>query len=302
MIYVRLQGRIGNQLFMYAAAKNFQIERGKNEMILIDDTLVLEKEWKNSLTDYNLENVCYIHNKNDVPANYLLHRMCNKYYYSKIQGLDFANKYQAEKRKKKYFEKIGYIACENGYIDFGIPKAKNLMLNGYFQSEKYFAKYKDVILEEFNLDSDALLDAYPGIAELKDRNSVCISIKVEHTVGNKLYDVCSRQYWEKAIEYITQHVDNPLFFVCSDNVEYVKEKYIDCEKYDVICQDQASPVHISLAAMSKCKHFIIGNTSFGWWAQYLNQSDEKIVVVPSRWTGVDMPVDIYLDDFTTIDV
>lgn len=77
---------------------------------------------------------------------------------------------------------------------------------------------------------------------------------------------------------------------------------IDCEKYDVVTQSKEFTVVESLAVMSKCKHFIIGNTTFGWWAQYLSENDDKIVVAPSRWMNVDMPIDIYQDNWHLIEV
>ena len=83
---------------------------------------------------------------------------------------------------------------------------------------------------------------------------------------------------------------------------YVLENFIDAEKYDYVIQDSTKPVHISLAAMSECKHFIIGNTTFGWWAQYLSKNPEKIVVAPSKWMAVDMPIDIYQDNWHLIEV
>ena len=69
--------------------------------------------------------------------------------------------------------------------------------------------------------------------QLKNRNSVCISIKVEHNADTPMYNVCTREYWENGIQYMIERVENPLFFICSDNVDYVKEHYIDCEKYYV---------------------------------------------------------------------
>lgn len=62
-------------------------------------------------------------------------------------------------------------------------------------------------------------------------------MKVEHNVGSSMYDVCSMEYWESAIEYITRTVENPLFFICSDNVEYVLRNLIDATKYDYVVQD-----------------------------------------------------------------
>ena len=62
------------------------------------------------------------------------------------------------------------------------------------------------------------------------------------------------------------------------------------------------PVHTSLAAMALCKHFIIGNTSFGWWAQYMSKNKNKIVIAPSKWMRIDMPIDIYQDNWMIIEV
>lgn len=117
-----------------------------------------------------------------------------------------------------------------------------------------------------------------------------------------MYDVCSMKYWEEAIQYIIKNVDNPLFFICSDNVDYVLEHLIDASKYDYVVQDKSKPVYVSLAAMSECKNFIIGNTTFGWWAQYLSKADNKIVVAPSKWMSVDMPIDLYEDGWHLIEV
>lgn len=301
MIYVKLQGRIGNQLFMYAMARHMQMERGKAEEIVIDDSLVKQLNWIDSLEDYELKNVSFVSDGSlNTWKEFALQKLCHAFYYKKVRPLDFWPKYHKEKKLKSFFAKCGYVACENGYMNIDVPKTKNVVLNGYFQSERYFLKNKDIIRDDLSLDKAEELRNYPGIDQLETRNSVCISIKIEHNVGSSIYDVCGRKYWEDAIQYIIEHVDNPLFFICSDNVEYVKSHLIDCEKYDVVCQDKTAPVHISLAAMSKCKHFIIGNTTFGWWAQYLCENDNKIVIAPDKWMLVDMPIDIYDDAWTLL--
>ena len=121
------------------------------------------------------------------------------------------------------------------------------------------------------------------VQQLENRNSVCISIKVEHNADNPLFDVCGKDYYAQAIQYIIDNVENPLFFICSDNVQFVLEHYIDASKYNCICQEKGLPVSDSLMIMSTCKHFVIGNTSFGRWAQILATNENKIVVAPNRW-------------------
>ena len=176
-------------------------------------------------------------------------------------------------------------------------KRKNIIIHGYFQSEKYFKNISADIKNEFSLENNQQLSLYPNIDKIRKRNTVCISIKVEHNVGNEMYDVCTKKYWEDAIKYMIDNVDDPLFFICSDNVEYVKNNLIDCEKYDVVCQAKNYPSPVALAAMAQSKHFIIGNTTFGWWAQYLSKNSNKIVVAPKKWMNCEMPIDIYQDNW-----
>lgn len=298
MIYLILRGRIGNQLFMYAFANS--LRRNKNELIIIDDAEVLEMGWENSLVNYNLPNVKYVHQRQYFSA-FFPTLLIDKFHRKKIYKMPYMEKYNYESSKKNMYQRIGYMACENGYMHFD-RCTKNVLLDGYFQSEKYFVYSRNDIKKQYNLNNNILLQKYPGISDIRNRNSVCISIKVEHNVGSALYDVCTKEYWEKAINRMIEKVDNPLFFICSDNVDYVKNNLIDCDKFDVIEQDRKSPVHVSLAAMSQCKHFITGNTTFGWWAQYLSENDSKIVIAPSKWMKVEMPIDIYQSNWTLIDV
>ena len=229
--------------------------------------------------------------------NILMH-LANKICGSK----NYAMRYEIEKRTQSFNNRHGLIYCENGFLPFSLNTKKNVFVCGYFQSEKYFPSVGTEIKQLYSLSSIINEINYPGIKQILERNSVCISIKVEHNVGSSIYDVCSKSYWEQAILYIVQNVKNPLFFICSDNVEYVKNNLIDCNRYDIICQSSEYPVHVSLAIMGLCKHYIIGNTTFGWWAQYLNDNPEKIVVAPSRWMAIDMPLDIYQDNWHLIQV
>lgn len=302
MIYVLLKGRIGNQLFMYALARKISIETGQE--IIFNDAAVRKKKWENSLMQYNIKNVKYEHKddilisiKNGILKQFLMYKV----YHFLLRGKDFRKIEKIENKIKHIYNKNGIIACQNGYKDYSVNNSKNIVLDGYFQSDKYFKEIRKELLGELKI-SEALLQKYPNYDKIVNGNSICISIKIEHNVGSGLYDVCSIDYWKESIDYILTKVENPLFFVCSDNVEYVKKNLIDCEKYDVVTQSKEFTVVESLAVMSKCKHFIIGNTTFGWWAQYLSENDDKIVVAPSRWMNVDMPIDIYQDNWHLIEV
>lgn len=303
IIYMPLQGRIGNQLFQYSLARKIQLEMNSDTVIVMDDFDILRCRWENSLQYYKLPNVIYQHEsiiENDLKesVDYLL----RKIYRFRTKKRDYEEKYRIEKSMNALLGRNGMFICENGYIEPKLNMNKPIYLEGYFQSQKYFQCIKDDLLKLFAGDQFKEFDTYSGLDRLRARNSVCISIKVEHNIGNSMYDVCSIKYWKEAIQYIIKNVENPLFFICSDNVDYVLAHLIDTSKYDCVIQDKKQPVHITLAAMSECKHFIIGNTTFGWWAQYLANSKDKIVVAPSRWMVVDMPIDLYEDSWHLVSV
>ena len=301
-IYLILQGRIGNQLFQYAYARKVQKEKGENCKIIIDDSRVLELGWENSLKHYKLPNVEYCH-KDIVIKNLFSPQIILRETYKLFsKRMNYIKKYEFEKSISKCLNKNGVFICENGYLDSKINYNKPNYLEGYFQSEKYFLDIKNDIKTLFAGNQFKELEKYPNIEKIRSRNSVCISIKIEHNVGSSLYSVCDINYWKNAIKYITDNVKNPLFFICSDDVEYVLNNLIDANQFDYIVQDKNFPVHVSLAAMSECKHFIIGNTTFGWWAQYMSKNPKKIVVAPSKWMLVDMPIDIYQEDWKLIEV
>lgn len=302
-IYLPLQGRIGNQLFQYAFARKIQLSMPGNPVIVMDDSDVLRCKWENSLVYYNLPNVEYIHDS-IIEKRYFLSKQffLRKIYRLFTRNKNYIDKFELEKRLNVFFNKKGMFFCENGYIEPHLNYNYPIYLEGYFQSQKFFDDIKEDLCLLFDGRQFSEYAHYSELQKLRERNSVCISVKVEHNVGSSMYDVCSMKYWEDAIQYIIENVENPLFFICSDNVDYVLENLIDASKYDYVIQDRKKPVYLSLSAMSECKYFIIGNTTFGWWAQYLCKSNQKIVVAPSRWMAIDMPIDLYESNWHLIDV
>lgn len=302
MIYLILEGRLGNQLFMYAHARMLQ-KHNPGQEIVIDDVMVRRLGYKNLLPSYQLDNVRYVHDRALLRSPRMLGRYATYMLYRlKRKPLSAIERYEMEKQNVSYYKKRGVCLCENGYIELPEHFDGDLLVAGYYQSARYFSGIENDLREVFSLPSSCSLDRYPGIDLIRRRNSVCLSIKVQHNVGNGPYDVCGPDYWRSAIKYIQENVDNPLFFICSDDIDYVCRHLINTSKYDVVYQSFDFGVEESLAVMGMCKHFVIGNTTFGWWAQFLNGSDDKIVVAPSRWMNIDMPIDIYQDNWHLIEV
>ena len=95
-----------------------------------------------------------------------------------------------------------------------------------------------------------------------------------------MHNVCTIDYYKRAIEIIKEKVENPTFYVFSDDKDWVIENFdLDDAVYVTECRYD----YIEQNIMSNCKHFILSNSTFSWWAQYLSDNKEKIVVAPEKW-------------------
>lgn len=295
IIYLRLLGRIGNQLFQYAFARKLLHDYGEDKaIILIDDSNCVKKKWENSLPFFNINCNVYIVHENILYKSIRLFKffIIRNMFHIIRRNMNYIDKYYFEKKFQPFLNKFGLILCDNGYLDYNLAINKDVYIEGYFQCEKYFVDIKDIVKKEFTLKDDSNVSDYNFYNRIINNNTVCLSAKYEHNVGNKIFNVCDDGYWNTAISLMNKNIHNPLFFICSDNVDYVVNKYIKNINLDYIWQDKLFNVATTLIVMSKCKYFIIGNTTFAYWAQYLS-TDKKLVIAPKKWVTVDMPIDIY---------
>ncbi len=141
---------------------------------------------------------------------------------------------------------------------------------------------------------------------IEDSNSICISIRrgdfVTDSEISKRNLVCDSNYFYRAIDEMNKRVKNPRYVVFSDDVEWCKNN-IDFPK-DTIYEDGTDPIWEKLRLMYSCKHFIISNSTFSWWAQYLSRNKDKVVIAPSKWKNFsyrkDGKFDIYDDKWILI--
>lgn len=139
---------------------------------------------------------------------------------------------------------------------------------------------------------------------IQQTNSICLSVRRGDFESDaeikKLHSVCNREYFETAIQTIKDMVEDPVFFLFSDDIEWVKNNiHTGCTSY---YEDGTDPVWEKLRLMSACKHFIISNSTFSWWTQYLSTNENKIVVSPSRWFNNDYVMPLIEDNFVKIKV
>lgn len=318
MIQKHVIGRLGNQMFQYATVRAFQIKNRPNDEILLDFSEVYEKDssgYKEELSYFNISNVKYGKAKVSFSQRFAIFCMnIVKSIVLVITGLNYNVRYNQmlysfECSIQRLINRFGLYSFRLGYYEFKNTSKKNLVFYGTFESSKYFDDIKDVLIEEFT-PKYGIIEKNKKLYEMIEKtNSVCVTIRRGDFVTDpgfkkNLY-VCDENYFYKAIEYMKKNVKNARFFVFSDDVEWCK-KNMNFPK-DTVYESGDDPVWEKLRLMYSCKHFIISNSTFSWWAQYLSRNKDKVVVAPSRWgnleyKGKGIKTDIFEDDWHLIDV
>jgi len=95
--------------------------------------------------------------------------------------------------------------------------------------------------------------------------------------------ICSLDYYHKAIDFIRQRLgSNICFYLFSDDVNWMEEN-LQLENRCIIDWNQGEDSWQDMYLMSCCRHHIIANSSFSWWAAWLNPNKSKIVLTPNKW-------------------
>ncbi|MBO5166773.1 MAG: alpha-1,2-fucosyltransferase [Lachnospiraceae bacterium] len=308
MIFLRLSDGLGNQLFQYAYARCLQ-EKYK-EIIWIN----IESYKDNGEREYSLS-----HFKLN-PNVYVLDNIWGKLHYKYIEHV--IDKERKERVKKQYTDiedtnNKEMIAKKKGiclalpspfkYYQFPMTKRKNKLAIGYFQSEKYFREIRDIIIKEFTLKEPLPENVKKLMKVMSKQNSVCVHIRRGDylKIKWKELNICDENYYLQAMDVIAENVAEPVFYIFSNSetdLKWIEKNYHF--KYPVQYVNMNNPDYVELKLMSACKHFVISNSTFSWWAQYLSSNQDKVVVAPDRWYKSSKYSDeyIYMDTWKRVKV
>lgn len=273
MIIVKLMGGLGNQLFQYAFGRAISLKNGQK---LKFDTVAYSEDGKKmfatpreyklnhfNITDFKLVVKNNLRKPDDISSNSVIGLIWNK-----IKKLNYI--------KEPSFNFHNEIITVSGDCYF----------EGYWQTEKYFKNIESLIRNEITLKSEFSIEKLEITNKIKNSNSVSVHVRrgdyVSSESANKFHGVCSLEYYEKAVELMNQKVENPQFFIFSDDINWAKNN-LKVSKDAVYVSDGILRDYQELILMSYCKHNIIANSSFSWWGAWLNAHKAKIVIAPSRW-------------------
>lgn len=159
-------------------------------------------------------------------------------------------------------------------------------MEGLWQSEKYFSDFADEIKADFTLKNEADLRKHPLLAKIENSNSVAVHIRrgdyVSKPKYRKILYVCRKKYYMGALDYISERVENPHFFVASDDPQWVRENFNVGGNVTLI---EPSGQFEDFYLMSRCRHAIISNSTFSWWSAWLGEAGKagRITVAPDMW-------------------
>lgn len=196
-----------------------------------------------------------------------------------------------------------YIEKQEFIYDEEIFKQQSVLLIGVWQVEAYFKEFKNKIAEEFVFKVPNDKTNTGIINKINSCNAVSIHIRRGDYL-TKEYDFFGflnyTKYYQNAINYANNNIDNPTYFVFSDDMQWVKDNLNipDCIYVD---NNKASSSYIDMYLMSICKHNLIANSTFSWWAAWLNKNENKIVVMPQKWILRDyVPTGIFPEEWVKI--
>lgn len=261
MITVKLMGGLGNQLFQYAFGRSLSSDLNTK---LCFDLCHYDSEYAKSKKHdfYNLQ----IFNINEINTR------------------KFSNEIPDELSKLNYYQELSFNEKT------GFPANRNLnnlqfpaYFEGYWQSEKYFMHNENKIRKDLQFNIPINGKNKVVAKDILDNNSIAMHIRRGDYQDNPQFGMCGLDYYKKSISFIEKQIEDPKFFIFSDDHQWVKENIKIPNKSYYVTHNSVEKGHEDLRLMSLCKHFIIANSSFSWWGAWLSQNKDKIVTIPKPW-------------------
>ena len=275
MIIVKLIGGLGNQMFQYAAGR-YLAHLHQTELLV--DTSFLEKNPNGAYTKRELELSVFnldlkIATKDDV----------------KKFNIEGSTKYSRALQRHLPILFSNLYAAESGiqYQKEFLNYPKNTYMDGFWQSERYFKPIESLLLAEFTPKEDLNSENQNWLNKISTVESVSMHIRRGDYVSNKNaqqhHGNLSLDYYLNALKLIKETHKQVEVFIFSDDLDWCKANLNLDNEIHFVDANQKQNFHLDMFLMSYCKHNIIANSSFSWWAAWLNQNVNKIVVAPLNW-------------------
>jgi len=175
---------------------------------------------------------------------------------------------------------------------------KFLYYDGYWVAWKYVEEMNDILRTEFVPNYELSKKTKKTIEIVQKQNSVFVGIRRGDYLNtknkmNKIFGTLGPDYYLRAMKYISERVEEPVFYIFSNDIEWCKNN-LELDGYNVNFREsemQTSDFE-EMMIMASCKHGIIANSTYYWWGAWLGNNKEKIIVTPEKWTIEDRKIEI----------
>jgi hypothetical protein len=162
-----------------------------------------------------------------------------------------------------------------------------VLMEGYFQSEKYFNSIREHIAHDFTLRDAPSPSVYKILSEINQCDAICLHIRrgdyINNNAANAYHGTCSLDYYKSGLEVVVQGLERPHCFVFSDDMVWVRDNFRTDIPTTLVEVNSVTSAHEDLRLMAACKRFVIANSSLSWWGAWLGSREGKIVVAPRQW-------------------
>lgn len=272
MVIARVFGGLGNQLFIYAAARRLALVNGVE--LILDDISGFTRDYQFQ-RHYQLEHF-------NIP--------CRKATASeRLEPFSRARRYLKRLWNGRMpFEQRTYI-LENGRdfdsrLLFLRPRG-TLYLEGYWQSEGYFKDVESQIREDLRITAPGDADNQKMAVCMASTRAVAVHVRFfdEPASGNDpSANNAPGDYYQRAIQVLEQLLDGGHYFIFSDRPQAARSRIpLPDDRVTLVHHNQGDVMaYADLWLMTQCKYFIIANSTFSWWGAWLAAHPDKVVIAP----------------------
>lgn len=272
MIIIRLKGGMGNQMFQYAFG--LRLAQQLNTDLKLDLSSLLDRS-KGDFVYRNYDLSIFKIDPSFVHAPTFL-----KFIYQFKSTWVTRQIRKAVLRKGQFHKETDFHFQQ----EFLISAKNNSIYEGWFQSPEYFAGIESTIRDQFSFREDIIPESRELRNQIKRTNSICLNVRRTDFLKVDTLNTTDKNYFFKAADHLADMLPNPVFFVFSDDLDWCKENLLLPYPVQFVDHEhKGNKFGNYLQLMIACKHFIIPNSSFAWWAVWLNQESEKMVVAPKLW-------------------
>jgi len=274
MVISHILGGIGNQMFQYAAGRALSLTNSQRLLLDLSD-----------FSDYRLHHgfeLSRVFNVTEERAGVLtVHQLLGW----RANGLakKVLRRPQFVWLRTKKFVVEPYFNYWHDLFDL----TDDCYLSGYWQSERYFKPFESVIRRDFTFREPLVGRNAELKLEIANTQSISLHVRrgdyVSDSKTGKIMDVCSLEYYHKAISYMVERIERPVFYVFSDDIPWVRQNLSVTFPCIYVDHNSQAESYRDMQLMSLCRHHVIANSSFSWWGAWLSSNPDKIVIAPRSW-------------------